>query len=95
MAFDGRAGIVDIDDDERTVIFDAYRLKKITGTRVGPILGISKFSSPFKVACELAGLYPGDKPNKYIEAGNILEPILRDYLKARTTALLKDPLAIP
>ncbi|MBR2348067.1 MAG: YqaJ viral recombinase family protein [Candidatus Methanomethylophilaceae archaeon] len=95
MAFDGRAGIIDIDDDERTVIFDAYRLKKITGTRVGPILGISKFSSPFKVACELAGLYPGDKPNKYIEAGNILEPILRDYLKARTTALLKDPLAIP
>ena len=34
MAFDGRAGIVDIDEDERTVIFDTYRLKKITGTRV-------------------------------------------------------------
>ena len=32
MAFDGRAGIVDIDEDERTVIFDTYRLKKITGT---------------------------------------------------------------
>ena len=31
MAFDGRAGIVDIDEDERTVIFDTYRLKKITG----------------------------------------------------------------
>ena len=80
MAFDGRAGIVDIDEDERTVIFDTYRLKKITGTRVAPILGLSEFSSPFKVACELAGLYPGDKANKYIDAGNILEPILREYL---------------
>ena len=39
MAFDGRAGIVDIDEDERTVIFDTYRLKKITGTRVNAMLG--------------------------------------------------------
>lgn len=94
MAFDGRAGIVDIDDDERTVIFDTYKLKKITGTRVGPILGMSEFSSPFKVACELAGLYPGDKANKYIDAGNILEPVLRDYLASRASSLLKGPLGI-
>ena len=80
MAFDGRAGIVDIDEDERTVIFDTYRLKKITGTRVAPILGMSDFATPFKVACEMAGLYPGDKPNKYIEAGNILEPVIREYV---------------
>ena len=95
MAFDGRAGIVDIDEDERTVIFDTYRLKKITGTRVAPILGLSEFSSPFKVACELAGLYPGDKANKYIDAGNILEPILREYLGTRVTSLLSGPLGVP
>ena len=95
MAFDGRAGIVDIDDDERTVIFDTYKLKKITGTRVGPILGMSEFSSPFKVACELAGLYPGDKPNKYIDAGNILEPVLRKYIGNRATTILKEPLGVP
>lgn len=77
MAFDGRAGIVDIDEDERTVIFDTYRLKKITGTRVAPILGMSEFATPFKVACELAGLYPGDKANRYIDAGNILVLVLR------------------
>ena len=94
MAFDGRAGIVDIDEDEKTVIFDTYRLKKITGTRVAPILGLSEFSSPFKVACELAGLYPGDKANKYIDAGNILEPVLREYLGTRVTALLKEPLGV-
>ncbi len=95
MAFDGRTGIVDIDDEERTVVFDTYRLKKITGTRVAPILGMSEFSSPFKVACELAGLYPGDRANKYIDAGNILEPVLREYLGTRCTTLLKDPLGVP
>ena len=94
MAFDGRVGIVDIDEDEKTVIFDTYRLKKITGTRVAPILGLSEFSSPFKVACELVGLYPGDKANKYIDAGNILEPVLREYLGTRVTALLKEPLGV-
>lgn len=95
MAFDGRAGIVDIDEDERTVIFDTYRLKKITGTRVAPILGMSEFATPFKVACELAGLYPGDKANRYIDAGNILEPVLREYLGTHCNAMLKDLLSIP
>lgn len=80
--FDGRRAIIDIDGEGRTVYFDAYRLKKITGTRIGPILGMSEFSTPFKVACEIAGLYPGDKTNKYIEAGNILEPVLRKYASA-------------
>ena len=94
MAFDGRAGIVDIDEDERTVVFDTYRLKKITGTRVAPILGLSEFATPFKVACELAGLYPGDKANKYIDAGNILEPVLRDYLAARPS-LMREALGVP
>ena len=95
MAFDGRAGIVDIDEDERTVIFDTYRLKKITGTRVAPILGMSEFATPFKVACELAGLYPGDKANKYIDAGNILEPVLREYLGTSVNAMLGEALDVP
>ena len=77
--FDGRRAIVEIDDGNKIVYFDTYKLKKITGTRIGPILGISEFSTPFKVACEIAGLYPGDKPNKYIDAGNVIEPVLRRY----------------
>ncbi|MCK9333520.1 MAG: YqaJ viral recombinase family protein [Candidatus Cloacimonetes bacterium] len=88
MVFDGRCGIIDIDDDEKTVYFDTYRTKKITGTKIGPLLGISEFSTPFKVACELAGLYPGDKANKYIDAGNILEPVLRKYVRDRSDELL-------
>ncbi|MDO5853087.1 MAG: YqaJ viral recombinase family protein [Thermoplasmata archaeon] len=94
MKMDGRAGIVDIDEEERVVVFDTYRLKKITGTRVAPILGMSEFSSPFKVACEMAGLYPGDKANKYIDAGNILEPVLRAYLSGSCDAKLRVPLGL-
>lgn len=94
MAFDGRASIVEIIDDEKVVEFDIFRFKKITGTKVGPILGLSEYSSPFKIACELAGLYPGDKPNKYIDAGNILEPVLRNYLAANPRMLF-DALNVP
>ena len=83
MAFDGRANIVEIDDDERIVAFDLYRKKKISGTKLGPILGMSDLSTPFKVALELAGIYPGDKANKYIDAGNILEPVIRSYVRTR------------
>ena len=81
MAFDGRMNIVEIDDDEKVVIFDTWKPKKITGHRIGGIFGYSEFSTPFKVACEIAGLYPGDKANKYIDAGNIIEPILREYAR--------------
>lgn len=77
---DGRRAIIDIDDDECVVYFDPYYQKKITGTRIGAILGVSKYSTPFKVACEMAGIYPGDKTNKYMEAGNVLEPVIRDYV---------------
>lgn len=92
---DGRAAIVDIDDDGHVVEFDRWRLKKITGTRVASILGMNPHSSPFKVACELAGLYPGDKANKYIDAGNILEPVLRSYLSKDCDAMLRAPLRVP
>ncbi len=83
MAFDGRMNIVEIDDDEKVVIFDTWKPKKITGHRIGGIFGYSEFSTPFKVACEIAGLYPGDKANKYIDAGNVIEPILREYARKK------------
>ena len=36
MKMDGRAAIVDIDDDERVVVFDTYKLKKITAVDMFP-----------------------------------------------------------
>lgn len=95
MALDGRANIVEIDVDSKTVIFDPYIRKKISGTKLGPILGLSDLVSPFKVACELAGLYPGDKANKYIDAGNILEPVIRTYVRQHAADLLPPALGQP
>ena len=95
MAFDGRANIIEIDDETRTVVFDLYRRKKISGTKLGPILGMSDLITPFKMACEIAGLYPGDKTNKYMEAGNILEPKIRSYVRKNAQALLPGILGIP
>jgi len=87
MAFDGRMNIVDIDDDEKTVYFDVFKPRKISGTKIGGILGYSEFATPFKVALEIAAIYPGDKANRYIDAGNYLEPVLRDYLSENTDLL--------
>ncbi|MDR1404562.1 MAG: YqaJ viral recombinase family protein [Candidatus Methanoplasma sp.] len=95
MAFDGRQAIIEIDDSEKTVYFDTYRQKKISGTKLAPILGLSEFSTPFKVACELAGLYPGDKPNKYIDAGNILEPVIRNRVRNICQTVLPAALGLP
>lgn len=95
MAYDGRANVVEIDDDARVVAFDLCRKKKITGTKLGPILGLSDLSTPFKVALELARIYPGDPPNKYIDAGNILEPKIRSYVRRNSAALLPGPLGVP
>lgn len=88
MAMDGRRIVTDILDDERTVVFDQWgKRKKITGTRMGAILGKSRFSTPFKVALEIARIYPGDPPNKYTEAGNAIEPIIRRYVASDPGAL--------
>ncbi len=94
MAFDGRKNIVDIDDDSKTVYFETWKPKKISGTKIGGIFGYSEFSTPFKVACEIAGIYPGDKANKYIDAGNILEPVLRNYIGQSVTRMLSGPLGM-
>ena len=93
--YDGRRNIVEISDDERTVYFETWKPKKISGTKIGGILGYSEFATPFKVACEIAGIYPGDKPNKYFDAGNILEPVIRNYIGQSATKMLAGPLNIP
>ena len=94
MVFDGRRNIVEISDDERTVYFETWKPKKISGTKIGGILGCSEFATPFKVACEIAGIYPGDKANKYIDAGNILEPVIRNYIGQSATRMLSGPLSV-
>lgn len=95
MAFDGRKNIVEIDDESKTVYFETWKPRKISGSKIGGIFGYSEFATEFKIACEIAGLYPGDKANKYIDAGNILEPVLRNYLGVSATKMLSGPLSLP
>ena len=86
--YDGRQGIEDIDDDGKVVYFFPYKLKKITGTRLAPILGKGDFQTPFSVALDLAGIYREDVRTKYVEAGNILEPVLRSHLRKNISSLI-------
>lgn len=82
---DGRMNVTEIDDNEHVVFFDQWgRKKKITGTKMGAILGCSRFSTPFKVALEIARIYPGDPPNKFMDAGNVIEPVIRDYVRSNS-----------
>lgn len=87
MVYDGRYRIEDIDDEGRVVYFDPFNIKKITGTRLAPILGKGDFQTPFSVALDLAGIYREDIKTKYIEAGNTLEPVLRAHLKKNISSL--------
>ena len=87
MKYDGRYRIDDIDDDGKVVYFFPFKLKKITGTRLAPILGKGDFQTPFSVALDLAGIYREDIRTKNVEAGNILEPVLRSYVRKNVSSL--------
>ncbi|MCL1905368.1 MAG: recombinase [Methanomassiliicoccaceae archaeon] len=88
MKYDGRYRIDDIDDDGKVVYFFPFKLKKITGTRLAPILGKGDFQTPFSVALDLAGIYREDIRTKNVEAGNILEPVLRFYIRKNVSSLI-------
>ncbi len=83
-----RADILSFDEDKQIVEFDIGKPKKITGSRIAAIVGMNSYTTPFKVACEIAKLYPGDPPTKYTEAGNIMEPKIRDYLRNNASELI-------
>lgn len=82
---------VDIDEDSRVVRFEGVKPKKITGSRIASILGMNEYTTPFKVACDMARLY-SEPPSKYTEAGEAMEPKIRDYVRARSSELIGDSL---
>lgn len=66
------------DDRIRTEVPNA---KRITGTRFASILGLDRWSSPFKTWCAITRTY--EEPfvdNKYTVAGKTIEPKVIDYL---------------
>lgn len=55
---------------------------KITGTRLGAILGVNKWSTPFKTWCEITRTYKEPfEDTIYTIAGKTIEPKQADYMK--------------
>lgn len=56
--------------------------KKITGTRLAAILGLNKWSTPFKVWCEITRTYEEPfEDTVYTIAGKTIEPKQADYME--------------
>lgn len=63
------------------IVTDGTVRKKMSGTTLGGILGVSPFSSPFRVACDLLGLAREDISDKpAVKVGQELEPVIISYL---------------
>lgn len=70
--------------DGRRIRTDGSVQHKVSGTSMAGILGLSPWSSPFQVACNLLGLCREDISGKpAIRTGQILEPVVIDYLDRR------------
>lgn len=88
-----------IDLESRRIILPAIpkKVRKITGTRFAPILGLSPWSSDFEVWCEMTGAYKIPfEDNQYTLAGKAIEPKVIAYLDKKYyfgKGLLKDPQA--
>ncbi len=60
------------------------RKKGIGGSEIGAILGMSEYSSPYKVWLEKTGRESNGVSNKYTEAGLILEGAVAEYFQRQT-----------
>ena len=77
-----------IDYENKVIYFDQSDIKKITASKLAKVLGKNKYDSTFSAACDISGIYSGRESNKYTDAGNVLEPVIRSYLRANTKDLL-------
>lgn len=66
--------------------------KKITATRLAAILGLNRWSTPFKAWCEITRTYEEPfEDNQYTLAGKAIEPILIKMLEKRYFMDIQDP----
>ena len=77
-----RENLKGIDYDNKVVRFDPEaRHGKITGSRFLAVLGEDKYMSEFMAACLIARVCYDDTKNKYTQAGDVIEPIMRSYVR--------------
>lgn len=59
-------------------------IRKITGTFIGQMLGVSAYGTPFTASCQLLGINDRDlQGNKAVATGKALEPRIIDYLASK------------
>jgi predicted phage-related endonuclease len=84
-----------IDYENKIIRFNpSSNLKKITGSKLASILGESEYDSPFKLACEITGIYSKHESTKFTDAGNALEPVMRSYVRTNAEELVRDALGV-
>lgn len=59
---------------------NAFRFKKITGTRFASILNLNKYTSPVKMWSMMVNIYNEPMDDMYALAGNIIEPKIHRYI---------------
>lgn len=72
--------IREIDEKNRIIRFDPTRHGKITGSRFYAVLGKDPYTTEFEVACSISRVYSEYEKTKYTEAGDAIEPIIRQYV---------------
>jgi len=69
-------------DSNQIKIDTPKRTKKITGTRLGAILGLNHYASPFQAWCEITHVWADEFTDSvYTIAGRLYEPMQGEYLK--------------
>lgn len=66
--------------DKQYLQSNRWRFKKATGSRFSGLLGKSKFNTPFKVWCQIVGIYKEDMDPMRAKAGIVVEPKVREFL---------------
>lgn len=83
-----------IDRDNHVICFNPEKHGKITGSRFLAVIGKDSFMSEFKAACLISRMYSEYEPTKYTEAGDIIEPIIRSYVRDNWQELLGEKLQL-
>lgn len=66
--------------------------KKMTGTRLGKVLGLNHWGTPFQAWCEIMRVAePPFEGNKYTEAGKAIEPKLIEYARQSVSPYIVTP----
>ncbi len=84
-----RTNLKRIDCGRKIVEFDPQRHGKITGSRFLAVLGKDRYMSEFEAACLIGRIFYDDTENKYTRAGEILEPVIRRYVRDNCDMILR------